>query len=271
MPEHFGQLDRNNMLILYVVEQIAALLVRHDTCNGQQYIVFKEFKTSTTSEQVLTADHALKWDFPGHSAQASMEALYNLQASTREANVPVTETRDTTDPALVTQMLMPILEAIGSRNHAPVLRKRVRHEVNTQGEVLPWRRLPFWLVLRVAAQRQLSLALGNELGRIGYKFLMCVLLGQLIQESAGKLNPELTMMLRAKLLRRMAKLEMDKANIRPSNAAISEPLFIRLGPMIKATVEEVTTQFEATWESSKQAAIWHIPKLSSGAPDYALL
>ncbi|KAI0977550.1 hypothetical protein F4678DRAFT_455700 [Xylaria arbuscula] len=290
MLEHFSQLEQTHMLILHVVEQNSALLVRRDTCNGQQCII-EAFETSATTERVLAADGALQWDFPGRSVQvplnvfanvpfqeslaafleqASMESLHSLQANTWKANVSITETRDTTDPALVTHMLMPLLGAIGSHYQAPVLRKRVRDEVNIQGEDLPWRRLPFWLVLRVAAQRQLSLALGNERGRIGYKFLMCVLLCQLLQESVGKLSPELAMTLRAKICRRMAKLELDKAKVQSANAEISEPLFARIGPMIKAIVEEATAQVEATWERFKQETTRHIPKLPLRAPDYAL-
>ncbi|KAI1264019.1 hypothetical protein F5Y18DRAFT_437210 [Xylariaceae sp. FL1019] len=306
MLEHFSQLDQTHMLILHVVEQNSALLVRRDTwlvehmykrfvvanenSNGQQCI-FEAFETSATSERVLAADGALQWDFPGRSVQvpldvfadvpfqeslatfleqASMESLHSLQANAWKANVSVIETRDTTDPALITHMLMPLLEAIGSHYQAPVLRKRVRDEVNIQGEDLPWRRLPFWLVLRVAAQRQLSLALGNERGRIGYKFLMCVLLSQLLQESAGKLSPELAMTLRAKICRRMAKLELEKAKVKSANAEISELLFTRIGPIIKAIVEKATVQVEATWEKYKQETTRHIPKLPLRAPDYAL-
>ncbi|KAI6082658.1 hypothetical protein F4821DRAFT_207516 [Hypoxylon rubiginosum] len=42
-----------------------------------------------------------------------------------------------------------------------------------------------------------------------YSFL-CILLAELLQETAGKLSPELVIALRAKLCRRMAKLETEK-------------------------------------------------------------
>lgn len=113
-----------------------------------------------------------------------MESLKRFEARSSKAKVSVIEARDTTDPALITQMLMPLLEAIGSSIEVPRLRKRVRDDVNIHAAELPWRRLPFWLVLRVAIQRQLCLALGNEPGRVCYKFFICAVLAQLLEDCA---------------------------------------------------------------------------------------
>ncbi|KAI1370598.1 hypothetical protein F4677DRAFT_437927 [Hypoxylon crocopeplum] len=289
--EYFRHLEPNYTLILHVVEQNAALLIRREICNGQDRVIFESFEASAISEKVLAAGHALQWDFPGRSAQlplsdfadesfqeclasfleqASMESLYSLRASAQKANVTVIESRDTTDPALITQMLIPLLEAMGDHFQAPILRKRVRDDVNiTEGD-LPWRRLPFWLILRVAIQRQISLSLGNEQGRIVYKVLMCVLFTDLLKDSASSLSPELTITLRAKLCRRMAKLEMDRTKIKSGDADISESLFNRISPVIKRTIEEVTVQVESAWTSFKQATTRTVPKLPWRAPDHAL-
>ncbi|MAD87212.1 MAG: hypothetical protein CL912_29995 [Deltaproteobacteria bacterium] len=59
-----------------------------------------------------------------------MESLKRFEARSAKANMSVIEARDTTDPALVTQMLMPLLEAVGSPVNVPRLRKRVRDDVN---------------------------------------------------------------------------------------------------------------------------------------------
>ncbi|RYP58023.1 hypothetical protein DL771_011363 [Monosporascus sp. 5C6A] len=252
MLKHFSHLQPNHILILYVVEQNAALLVRRENCDGQHRVIFEAFETSTVSEQVLAAGHALQWDFPGRSVQmslasfadepfqeslaafleqASMESLYSLQASTRKANTSVTEVRDTADPALITQMLMPLLEAIGSYFQAPILRKR---------------------------------------GRVGYKILMCLLLTELLEESAGRLRPDLVITLRAKLCRRMAKLEMDGKKIRSTEAEAYQSLFNRIVPAITAAIEEATAQVEAAWTIFKRATTRHVPKLPLRAPDHTL-
>ncbi|KAI0172821.1 hypothetical protein GGR52DRAFT_591328 [Hypoxylon sp. FL1284] len=262
---YFRHLQADQVLILHVVEQNAAVLIRREDSDNEPYVLFESFETSAASTDILAAGSALQWDFPGRSArlplatfndepfreclaafleQASMESLYNLQASASKANVSVTEVRDTTDPALITQMLMPLLEAMGSCFEAPVLRKRVRDEVNLVDENLPWRRLPFWLVLRVASQRQLCLTLGNEPGRLAYKFLLCLVLSELLQESAGKLSPDLVIALRAKLCRRMAKLEMERGMAESANADFYAPLFHRICPGIRKTIREATIKVE---------------------------
>jgi len=242
------------------------------------------------SGDVLAAENALQWDFPGRAVeitfqeflnesfqeslatfleQASMESLKRFEARSAKAKVSVIEARDTTDPALVTQMLMPLLEALGSSVEVPRLRKRVRDDVNIQNAEFPWRRLPFWLILRVAIQRQLILALGNEPGRACYKFFICTVLAQLLEDCAGLLAPELTVMLRAKLCRRLAKLEMDKTRAY-SAAAVYNRLFDSIGPMLKGIIKKATDQVNAAWINFKTTIARPIPALPSRADEQAL-
>ena len=195
-----------------------------------------------------------------------MESLKRFEARSAKANASVIEPRDTTNPALVTQFLIPLLEAIGSSVNVPRIRKRVRDDVNIRNAELPWRRLPFWLVLRVATQRQLCLTLGNESGRACYKFLIAAVLVQLLQDCAGQLAPELTIMLKAKLCRRLAKLEIDKS--RPSN--VYGQLFGSVGPLFKETIEKATEQVELAWANYKRTITRQIPKLPSSADEQAL-
>ena len=243
------------------------------------------FEASPSSAHVLAAANALQWDFPGRAAeisfdeflnesfqeslatlleQASVESLKRFEAHTVKAKTSVVETRDTTDPALVTQMLMPLLEAIGSSVDVPRLRKRVRDDINIRNAERPWRRLPLWLVLRVATQRQLCLGFGDEIGRAYYKFLMCILLAQLLEDGAGQLAPELTIMLRAKLCRRLAKLEMDKTRA-PSASAVYKQLFASVGPFAKAIIERATEQVASAWTNFKRTITRPIPKLPARA------
>ncbi|KAK3390606.1 hypothetical protein B0H63DRAFT_557555 [Podospora didyma] len=143
--------------------------------------------------------------------QASTEALDRFAARSRKAGASIPEARDSVNPALISQMFLPLLEAIGSSVQVPMLRKRIRDNVNLDKAELPWRRLPYWLVLRVAVQRHLYLALGNNKGRAYYKFLIYALLSQLLTDCAGELAPKMTILLRSKLCRRLAKLEMERA------------------------------------------------------------
>ncbi|KAJ3560392.1 hypothetical protein NPX13_g9317 [Xylaria arbuscula] len=98
------------MLILYLNEQNAGLLIRHDESEDEAWVIFESFEASASSSHVLAAGHAMQWDFPGRSArillesftdesfleslasfleQASIESLYSLQASSQKAGVSV--------------------------------------------------------------------------------------------------------------------------------------------------------------------------------------
>ncbi|KAI8634298.1 hypothetical protein F5Y19DRAFT_487754 [Xylariaceae sp. FL1651] len=272
--DYFRMLHPGLMLVLYVNEQNAALLIRQDTYNGKQCVIFESFEASATVEHVLAAGHAMQWEFPGRSAQisvedfsdrsfleslsnflqqASAESLYSLQASSRKAGVVVTEIRDTTDPALISQMLMSLLEAKGSYYQAPSLRKRVRDDVNLGDADLPWRRLPFWLVLRVAAQRHFCLALGNEQGQLCYKVLMSILLAKLLDDTLQQLNPHLISRLQAKIVRRMAKMEMMRQDFKVKEASELNDWLDKVSCLVRTSAERAGKSLDASWQSFKDA------------------
>ena len=192
-----------------------------------------------------------------------MESLPRLRAHARKAGVAVAESRDTTDPALVTHMLMPLLETMGGQACVPVLQKRVRDDVNLKNADAPWRRLPFWLVLRVGALRQLCHSAGNHQGRACYKFLMCVVLAQLLQDCAARLSPDQVLLLRAKLCRRMAKLEMDRttAEDHPEGREVYDCLFDATKKAIEDAVREATHRVEVVWKRVQRASVPRVPRL----------
>lgn len=261
------------------------------------------------TEHVLAADNALLWDFPGRSVRlslaefndeklqeslaaflekASMESIHSLQAQARKAGRVVSELRDTSDPALITQMLMAILEAIGELATVSTLRKRVRDDVNLlEAASLPWRRLPFWLVLRVAAQRQLDLSLGQS-GRTCYKLLMTIFFANLLHDATKilaikedrvesmfsmnevrKLEPELVVTLRSKLCRRMIKIEREKTHLHTHKEAF-ESFFNNTAPTIKSSIEFANSSVETLWDNVKKETERPIRRLPLRAPDKSL-
>ncbi|KAL6794454.1 hypothetical protein J3E68DRAFT_450980 [Trichoderma sp. SZMC 28012] len=302
---HFSQLGPNTVLICHVNEQNAAVLVRRENSQSdKQFVVVESFETSPTTESVLAADNALEWDFPGRAVRlslgefndeklqknlsvflerASMEAIHDLKAKTNKANVSVAEIRDTSDPALIAEMLMSILEAIGEFAHVPKLRKRVRDDVNFVTGSLPWRRLPFWLVLRVAAQRHLDLSLG-EPGRACYKLLMAVFFSELLHDATNglislnaqndsdtklELDPSLIMTLRTKLCRRMVKLEQERYNF-VQHRENFESFFNHIAPKIRVSIEFSNDRVEKLWNDFKRKSIRRIEKLPPRASDKSL-
>ncbi|KAB8287403.1 hypothetical protein EYC80_010107 [Monilinia laxa] len=281
----FCNLQQDVLLILYVEEQNAALLIRRHVHDDKDTVIFEVFEASPSSKDVLATENALQWDFPGRAVgisfdeflkesfqdslasfleQASTESLSRFVARSDKAEVSVVEARGTTDPALIVQMLMPLLEAIGSSVEVPRIRKRVRDDVNFHNSEFPWRRLPFWLVLRVAIQRQLCLDLGTKYGQICYKFLICIVLAQLLEDCASQLPPEMIVILRGKLCRRLAKLEMDKARVY-RDSVVHKHFFDSIDQMLERTIKEATDKIELAWARFKTTVTRSIPLLPTRA------
>ncbi|KAK5657566.1 hypothetical protein OQA88_3140 [Cercophora sp. LCS_1] len=289
----FSNLSVDCPVVVHIEEQNCAILVRLLPSDGDEddNVVFEAFETSPSSEAVLAAEGALQWDFPGRAAripfaefanpsftetlttfleQASTEALDRFAARSRKAGVSVPEARDSVNPALISQMLLPLLEAIGSSVQVPMLRKRVRDDVNLDKAELPWRRLPYWLVLRVAVQRHLCLALGNNEGRACYKFLICALLSRLLTDCAGKFAPEMTILLRSKLCRRLAKLEMERDEALPEHQAVYRRLFKSTSTFFRGDIQAATSQVETMWHRYRAQIMPSIDRLPLRADDHSL-
>ncbi|KAI9765237.1 MAG: hypothetical protein M1840_007729 [Geoglossum simile] len=277
-------LERNDLVILHVAEQNAGLLIRRLHNTWGESVVFEAFEASPLSENVLASKSALQWDFPACAVaipfskfidpsfldnlaafleQASTESVKRFAARAGKAGSFAPESRDTVDPALITQMLMTLLEANGHRIFPPLLRKRVRDDVCwTDGAEKPWRRCTFWLVLRVGVQRQLCTLLGGELGRVHYKFLICLVLARLLIEGLDHyLNLESLAFLKTKLCRRLAKLEVDKERTSPSLLTVYEYMFATLGPLFHETTRKATRHIESTWATFKSTIQKPIPAL----------
>ncbi|KAK5636041.1 hypothetical protein RRF57_011753 [Xylaria bambusicola] len=98
--QHFKNLIPGRMLILYLNEQNAGLLIRHDercvprpvvlhpdflhpkrplltalTSEDEAWVIFESFEASASSSHVLAAGHAMQWDFPGRSARILLESF----------------------------------------------------------------------------------------------------------------------------------------------------------------------------------------------------
>ncbi|RSL83107.1 hypothetical protein CEP52_016806, partial [Fusarium oligoseptatum] len=237
--------DCSVWLGLHVVLQNAALIVHRDHATSS--VILEEFQTAAPVSDVLKTDHALTWDFPSRAVavslsdfsnesflgnlsrfleQASSQAFDRFAARASKGGQSIVEIRDCPSPALISEMLMSLLEGLGSPVHVRRLRKRVRDDVVLDTSEIPWRRSPYWLVLRVTLGRILSTLLGDAheaMGRVYYKFIMCAVLANLLRDCVGKLHPEMTLMLQAKLCRRLAKLESEKMSASgPLSAAYND-------------------------------------------------
>ena len=249
--------------------------------------IFEVFEASPSSEAVLASENALEWDFPGSTVaipnsvfvsksfqesiatfldRASSESMSQFASTTTKAGSRTIESRDTADPALISQFLVTVLEAAGRPVSQSTFRKRIRDEVSwTSGSELPWRRSPLWLVLRVGVQSRLQKVHGLEQGRFRYKLLVAVVVAQLLRDATGSMEPGLIALLKAKLGRRLTKLEILQQKIvdDPKNSR----MFQTLGNFFEKILERSSEYIDFEWSAFKQRIQRPIHRLPSQARD----
>ncbi|KAK3356620.1 hypothetical protein B0T25DRAFT_603140 [Lasiosphaeria hispida] len=286
-------------LVLHIRSQNAALLIHrlHQVLpnNQPEQVVFEVFEASASNKAVLASQNALQWDFPGGAVaiplatfrdedfqeslatfleQASLASTKMFGARTLKAGIDTHEERDAPGPQMISSMLMAVLEENGCRVTMPVLRKRVRDDICWgNASRLPWRRLPYWLVLRVAVERYLSLVLGAELGRFEYKFFICASLAYFLETARMSLEIEEVHFLKAKICRRLVKLDLDKNRVQHQHVLHRvDTLLARLSPRIEQVLEACARRVQSEWEGYKQRYTKVIPTLPKRAssPDMKL-
>ena len=232
--------------------------------------------------------NALRWEFPGVAVaiplaifrdedflsglatfleHASVEAPKLFAAHAFKAGKQVYEYRDSTDPSLITSLLMAILEENGRRIAPMRLQKRVRDDVCWNNGREPWRRMPYWLVLRVGLQRFLSIQLGAEIGRAEYKFALCRLLTTLVTplEQYDTRLDRLDL-LKRKLCRRLVKLDVDKSRMQNATAVEHyELLFAGLTDHMDKSLQMASDYIGRVWASFRRGAEKILPSLPTKA------
>ena len=104
-------------------------------------------------------------------------------------------------------------------------------------------------VLRVGLHRYLAATLGYELARVHYKFIICIVLSQMLAEITAVLPPDITIFQVAKLSRRIFKLhreshevaaQLQKGTVRCLSPAIPTNHRERQSPYLRqiATVQQ---------------------------------
>ena len=134
-------------------------------------MVFEAFEVSAAAGAVMEVDGKLICSYPGPAVELPLDVAHDrsfveqlvsflvqmdvdqLDApTTTKAQSKVPETRDTTHPRYITQLLTMILHGIGKEAEVNRITKRVADDVCWNSAKNPWRRSPLWLVLRVAIQ-----------------------------------------------------------------------------------------------------------------------
>lgn len=190
--------------------------------------IFECFEASPQTAAILAAKGALTRRFPAQAVSVSLKVFYDpkfqheladklskldveeiqeMMPQSHKAGKKMGEIRDTTDPSLVTEMLMAILASVGEPVVCQQIQKRTRDDVLWDNCLSPWRRSALWLAIRVTLQITLTNALGSEEGISEYKnFMIFLITGIASQASAAELPDDLCHVIVAKVARRASKI-----------------------------------------------------------------
>ncbi|KAK2733454.1 hypothetical protein FQN57_002108 [Myotisia sp. PD_48] len=115
---------------------------------------------------------------------------------------------------LVIEGLMNQLLVRGSWKESTSFTKHTYEDVSYYNSKIPWRRSPFWLVLRVAVQMVLRQEFGLENARIHYKNFGVYLVAQIGEKVVGltmeNANIDILELVKVKIARRISKLQAKK-------------------------------------------------------------
>ena len=130
--------------------------------------------------------------------------ILDAAPESRKARSTVVETRDTTHPRYITELLTGILRGVGGPADIVRISKRVGDDVVWNNSKLPWRRSSLWLVIKVTLQISLN---RSNLGRHTYKEFMLFFMCRLAQEEiSANLSNDVLHPMSAKISRRLHKL-----------------------------------------------------------------
>ncbi|KAF8154797.1 hypothetical protein B0H34DRAFT_799544 [Crassisporium funariophilum] len=245
------ELKVGDALTFHVRAQNAAIILRRI----RDCIVFEAFEVTPSPQAFMKIKGKLICSYPGPAVElpisiaqdrSFVEQLVSFllqmdvdrlgaEATTTKAGSKVLETRDTTHPRYITQLLVMILLGMGKEAEVDRISKRITDEVCWLDANNPWRRSSLWLVLRVAIQTTAS-------SRDIYKAFMIFFQNQLLQLFLEyKLSSELLYTTRVKTSRRVYKL-----------GSSASPLLMRV---VEKTGQAIQQCLEARWteEQRRQA------------------
>ena len=213
-----------DVLIVPIKAQNAMLILRRT----KETVIFECFEASPSAGAVMGCKGSLLCTFPAHAravhvstfrdprfhnelaaalSKLDMEVVDEMMPQSRKAGSKMAEIRDTAHPGLVSDMLMAILASVGESVQAQRITKRTRDDVLWSNALLPWRRSPLWLAIRVTIQTTLCRELLTEEGNIQYKNFMIYLMSEIASMAVRMDEPVDTChTVLAKIARRVHKL-----------------------------------------------------------------
>lgn len=221
----------------FPLHNVAVLLMR----KNPETVIVETFEVSATNQSIMSTHGRLARTFPGRAVSCPPSKFFEASFQTQlqlairrlateappahynsiatKAGSTLHETRDTTHPGFVNDYLMTILSVIGADHTSLTTSKYIRDDVLWQKANLPWRRAPFWLFLRVAVLRTLSITLDPAESVQEYKLWMIEVVARLLQHSCDPpIDPGMLSVIHAKLARRAFKFEQAYGNMDGASA-----------------------------------------------------
>ena len=213
------------------------------------------FELSPTNNAVMAAKGRLRRCFPGSAVsmpvgtfsepqfqsvlvqtlcKMSEQTAAETKAKVKKAAQMHDEDRDTKSPHVVTELLLAWLLPMGGEAQVSRIQKNTREDVLWRNTLLPWRRSPLWLLIRVTLQlifqREVESAPSDRL----YKMFMVFLMSRILASCLPRhMEPDLLYVMNAKIARRMVKLGSE------CDPAISKS--------IHDVCSEATCRLQQTW------------------------
>ncbi|KIW67539.1 hypothetical protein PV04_06783 [Phialophora macrospora] len=251
--------EKGGTILLHIRAQNAGVMIS----KVDSFIHVEAFELSPLNEAVLTTKGRLRRSFPGPALALTIDAFDqpDLQATiahtlakmshqpavdtkpkARKAGHMHDEDRDTTHPKIVTELFMGFLSPIGKPVDVLHLWKNTREEVMWHNALLPWRRSPVWMLLRVAMQLTFSRLAGSRNPPTDYyKTFMVFLLGKVLRLARQhEMHCDLLYAMNAKLGRRLLKL-----NSSAPSAGIA---------IVQIAMRETAEYIRGRWKKFMQAA-----------------
>lgn len=213
----------------------------------------ESFELAPRNQSIIQTLGRLQRDFPGPTlaldqetfndsglrdtiattlAKMSHQSVQGTKSKVRKAGQEHDENRDTTDPKMVTELFTSFLRPICVNVADLQIQKNTRDEVMWHNAKYPWRRSPFWLLVRVILQvafRKLS-SQGDDF----YKSFMVYFLSTVIDISCETLPSEHIHVMNVKVARRLLKL----------NLSGDPPWF----PLVQQTLEKASNAVQGGWQ-----------------------
>ncbi|KJZ70530.1 hypothetical protein HIM_10074 [Hirsutella minnesotensis 3608] len=219
----FQSLKDGDVLPIQVTAQNAGIIVTRDV----QSVVFEPFELSPRNSDVVNTIGRLVRTFPALSvavsnkifqdheflaslshtiAKLSIQEAAQAKPMIKKAQQMQIEERDSVDPKFVSDFLMSVLHAVGETVETRTVTKNTREEVLWSDALLPWRRSPLWLFVRVTLDLFLS---RQESNAPLYKQFMVVFMSGLLQSGTDhELPSDILHCIIAKISRRLVKLDI---------------------------------------------------------------